>query len=186
MGAKILVEFSSVHKTLDDVYKKSSDAKSLGSEVVDSTEVVLKKVEKLKKVVEEHSLKTQVAQIETGVETILKMLANRTFDKPEVSKASRSKHQSDAENDDANDAHLRSRSSSGDVTSVHYGEKKKGKKAKKRSRSTSEDSDKLDDKNVVKLLGSVNELESRSVLDVNNRDDDSEGIRNYDSFKNLG
>ena len=180
MGAKILVEFSSVHKTLDDVYKKSSDAKSLGSEVVDSTEVVLKKVEKLKKVVEEHSLKTQVAQIESGVETILKMLANRTFDKPEVSKASRSKHQSDAENDDANDAHLRSRSSSGDVTSVHYGEKKKGKKAKKRSRSTSED------KNVVKLLGSVNELESRSVLDVNNRDDDSEGIRNYDSFKNLG
>jgi hypothetical protein len=189
LGAKILEEFTTVNKTLDDVYKKSSDAKSFSSDAVRNTEVVFKKIDKLKKLVEENPLKTQVGQMEAGMDTVLRTLSKmdfdevvenvkmlkRSVDKMETSKvrsrdekSSRGKRHSGSENDENSDARRRSRSSSNDATSADR--KKRRKLSKKRSRSSSTSSVENDvgdaklltmDKNVAKILNTVDELESR-------------------------
>ena len=47
MGIKILEEFSSVTKKVDDVYKKASDAKKLSGEAAQNSEAAIKKVERI-------------------------------------------------------------------------------------------------------------------------------------------
>ena len=200
LGVKILEEFSSVTKTLDDVYKKASDAKKLGGEAAQNSEVVIKKVDKIKKLVEDTSTKSQVSQMETGIDSVLKSISRidfeevvdsvkslkRSIEKLEPTKikarsdrhSSRGKRHSDSEGDAAETTRRRSRSSSNDVTivSVTSGEKRnrlKRKKStgKKRSRSSSTSSEEGDvpdekmlstmEKNVTKLLGTVDDMESR-------------------------
>ena len=191
LGARILEEFSAVSKTLDDVHKKSSDAKSLSSDAVDNTEVAIKKIDKLKKVVEDGATKAQLDSVlktlnrvdfDDVVESVKSL--KRSVDRIEASKVrsvggderiSRGKRRSESENDDGvTGARRRSRSTSNDVTLLSSSsDRKKRKKSssKKRSRSSSTSSVEIevaDDKvlasmerNVGKLLGSVDQLESR-------------------------
>ena len=190
LGARILEEFSAVNKTLDDVHKKSSDAKSLSSDAVDNTEVAIKKIEKLKKVVEDGPTKAQLDSVLKTLNRVdfddvvdsVKSL-KRSVDKIDASKTrcsgderiSRGKRRSESENDDGvTGARRRSRSTSNDVivlSSTSDRKKRKKSSSKKRSRSSSTSSvenDVADDKvlasmerNVGKLLGSVDQLESR-------------------------
>lgn len=164
MGIKILEEFSSVTKKVDDVYKKASDAKKLSGEAAQNSEAAIKKVERIKKLVEDTSTKTQL--MESGIDSVVKSLnrvdfeevadgvksLKRSIGKLEPSKlkgrsdrhSSRGKRHSDSEDDTAEGSRRRSRSSSNDVTivSVTSAEKrirmKRNKSSgKKRSRSSS-------------------------------------------------